>query len=134
MTHEQFLILNIVLVGFFALLFLWGRRTPRQPSNLKVTYSEVPLRNQSKALQKPSQKSLDEVPSHVLQDLNTQFMYNGHSWDAYEVLGVQPGSSVEKIKQAFEQSIKKTDSSSHEFLKCALAAILSELKKRGYRP
>ncbi len=100
------------MMVLISIIFLWGRRDSRNPSKLNLTPSDMPNS----------------------KDVNPLFMYNGHSWDAFEVLGVPPGSSMEQIKKAFEESLIKTDRNSHEFLKTALTTILSEMKKQGYKP
>lgn len=66
--------------------------------------------------------------------LTTQFMYNGHNWEAYEVLGLAKGSSIEQVKLAFEKSLQKNNPASHDFLKMALSVILTDFKNRGYKP
>jgi hypothetical protein len=76
----------------------------------------------------------NRTAAHSDSDSNSYFIYNGHTWDAYEVLGIEPGCSIEKIKEAFEASLLRTEAGSHEFLKSALSAILAEMKGRGFRP
>ncbi len=44
--------------------------------------------------------------------LNVMFNYNGHSWDAYEVLGVPAGSNFENSFLAFEKLTKTMDQES----------------------
>ena len=62
------------------------------------------------------------------KSLNVIFNYNGHSWDAYEVLGVPAGSSEEKVKQAYEETISKVEPESRTFVETAFKAIQSHLK------
>ncbi len=57
------------------------------------------------------------------KSLNVMFNYNGHSWDAYEVLGVPAGSSFETSFLAFEKLTKPMDSESKTFMLAALEAI-----------
>jgi hypothetical protein len=60
--------------------------------------------------------------------LNVVFNYNGHSWDAYEVLGLPAGSSPEKVEQAYRESIKTVDPGSRPFMEAAYHAIQMEWK------
>lgn len=53
-----------------------------------------------------------------------QFVYNGHDWDAYEVLGVSPYSSFSEITRSYQEMIRKADAGKHEFLQAAFTAIL----------
>lgn len=137
-TIEQFIYLNLAMMVLISLIFMWGRRESRNPTKLNMYPPEAQNQKEWGDLslnQKNSlNESLREIPSDQLKNLNPFFMYNGHSWDAFEVLGVAPGSSLDQIKKAFEESLAKTDSNSHDFLKTALMTILSELKKHGFKP
>ncbi len=64
--------------------------------------------------------------SGMLQEktLNVIFNYNGHSWDAFEVLGLPAGSSKEEARQAFEKMKANVATESQEFLTAALDSIL----------
>jgi len=57
------------------------------------------------------------------KSLNVMFNYNGHTWDAYEVLGVPAGSSFESSFQAFEKMTASMDEESKSFLLSALESI-----------
>ncbi|MNL73123.1 hypothetical protein D3C87_1985380 [compost metagenome] len=52
------------------------------------------------------------------------FNYNGHSWDAYEVLGVPAGASMKIVTDAYQTALRKSDKESMEFLETAYNAIL----------
>ena len=60
--------------------------------------------------------------------LNVVFNYNGHSWDAYEVLGLPAGSGPEKVGEAYRESLKKVDPGSKGFIEAAHRAIESQWK------
>lgn len=64
--------------------------------------------------------SADKGQAHAL---NVFFNFNGHSFDAYEALGVPAGSTLEEIQQAFNKSIQSSDAASQEFFAAALNAI-----------
>lgn len=55
--------------------------------------------------------------------LNVFFNFNGHSFDAYEALGVPAGSTLEEIQTAFQRSIQSADPASQEFFAAAMNAI-----------
>jgi hypothetical protein len=57
------------------------------------------------------------------RQLNVFFNWNGHTWDAYEVLGVPAGSSRESVIQAFHVARGKSPDSI-AFLQAATDAIL----------
>jgi hypothetical protein len=54
------------------------------------------------------------------------FVYNGHDWDAFEVLGVSPYSSFSEITKSYQAMIRKADNGKHDFLQAAYAAILKK--------
>jgi hypothetical protein len=55
--------------------------------------------------------------------LNIVFNYNGHSWDAYEVLGLPAGSAPEKVEEAYRESLKNPDAGNKAFCEAAYQAI-----------
>ncbi len=58
-----------------------------------------------------------------VKSLNVLFNWNGHTWDAYEVLGVPAGSSLESARSAFERAVALADTETVPFLKAAFDAI-----------
>jgi hypothetical protein len=54
------------------------------------------------------------------------FIYNGHDWDAFEVLGLSPYSSFSEATRVYQEQIKKADPGKHEFLQTAYMAILKK--------
>lgn len=56
--------------------------------------------------------------------LNVFFNYNGHSFDAYEVLGVPAGSTLEEIQSAYQKTLTNHDESTRPFYRAAYEAIL----------
>jgi len=59
------------------------------------------------------------------KNLNVMFNWNGHSWDAYEVLGVPAGSSPDAITAAYQAARAKCDPESVAFIQAAYDAILN---------
>jgi hypothetical protein len=104
-------------------------------SFLKGQRSLTPSRLNLKALKKtnPSQQLSDPHLSVELQEkirsLNVMFMYNGHNFDAHEVLGLQPGSSLEEVKEAFAKTMKRATPESKDFIETALRAVLEDHKR-----
>lgn len=62
----------------------------------------------------------------VERPLNVVFNYNGHSWDAYEVLGLPAGSSPDKVEDAYKASAETVDAGSRPFLEAAYQAIQNQ--------
>jgi hypothetical protein len=57
------------------------------------------------------------------KSLNAFFNYNGHTFDAYEVLGLPAGSPIEAARLAFTRAARELDPESLPFLETALRAI-----------
>lgn len=55
--------------------------------------------------------------------LNVLFNWNGHTWDAYEVLGIPAGSSRAAVDAAFERIKLDVDQESVPFVTAAYRAI-----------
>ncbi len=69
-----------------------------------------------------------QIRSQEARPLNVHFNYNGHSWDAYEVLGLPAGSSLEKVDAAYEESVARVDAGSRPFMDAAYKAITGRTK------
>jgi hypothetical protein len=62
------------------------------------------------------------------QILNVHFMFNGHSFDAYEVLGLPAGSSMERIESSYQTMLAKPNREAREFLDAAVKALRDHLR------
>ncbi len=95
-------------------------KTPPDPENIASIYA------QSAANYKPRKYDAkyftDDKIVHA-KVLNVIFMWNGHSWDAYEVFGLPAGSSVESVRAKYNELRSLSDSGQQEFLLEALRAI-----------
>jgi hypothetical protein len=144
-NSQQFLLLNIAILFFFVLWFLAGRRG----SHKKTTQLQMKLGNeapsggvlQKTAQTKPTvpensgryshpkfQKYLEDesLKPAAPKELNILFNYNGHTWDAYEVLGVPAGANLVDVTKAYQQMLRSADPESHTFLETAFKTILEK--------
>lgn len=111
---NSFLILLGVFVTFLIVYFQSSKRK-QLPTKLNMR-AQVP-------------NSTDASTSEGdFRSLNIIFNYNGHSFDAYQTLGVPAGSSWNEVKQAFEQTIEQNDPASKEFYLAAFNAIKGRQK------
>lgn len=62
--------------------------------------------------------------------LTVAFMYNGHDWEAFQVLGVLPGTTLPLVTETYQNLLKNSDSSSHAFFEAAYMAILHAYRDR----
>lgn len=123
---ENFLGLNAVFV-ILMLLYFWGARDGSlKPSRLKFSKSNDGATNKNKSSQRNTitkDLSIDSDQTNGERVLNVIFNYNGHSWDAYEVLGIPAGMDVDGARQAYERIISQCDKSSQSFYETAFLAI-----------
>lgn len=76
-----------------------------------------------------SKVTLNNLPAPEIKttrDLSVIFIYNGHSWNAFEVLGVPAGAALRDVTDAYQIALRKAEKESHEFLTCAYQSILSQ--------
>lgn len=137
MNSQDFLTLNLLGAGAFIIWYLVSRGGSRRPTqlNLKAQDSAPPLINPLPLENHGAVELLrrDTAPQ-VHPDLegtrpkvlNVMFNYNGHSWDAYEVLGVPAGASLKIVTEAYQNAIRRSDKGSQEFLETAYKAILNK--------
>ncbi|MEN0058593.1 MAG: hypothetical protein AAGB31_07145 [Bdellovibrio sp.] len=119
MNSQDFLTLNLVGAGIFIFWYLISRGGAHRPTqlNMKAQDSTPPL---------IPPVSLSEEKGRRTKALNVMFNYNGHSWDAYEVLGIPAGSSLMSVTEAYQTALRRCDASSMEFLETAYKAILNK--------
>lgn len=75
------------------------------------------------ALQRLEAEEAAPMPPAAERQLNVFFNWNGHTWDAFEVLGCPAGASRETVLQAFHACRAKSPDSI-AFLQAATDAIL----------
>jgi hypothetical protein len=71
----------------------------------------------------PNHEETTQIRAGAARPLNVHFNYNGHSWDAFEVLGLPAGSSMEKVEAAYKESLARVDVGSRPFMEAAFKAI-----------
>jgi hypothetical protein len=52
------------------------------------------------------------------------FVYNGHEWEAHEVMGLPRDSDLYQVTQAYQRLLKTADVSTLEFYEAAYCALL----------
>ena len=107
MSSQVVLGFSIVLILFFGFLFWRLTRPTPGPTELKF---------------RRKMKSIFNLDDGAKQ-LNAIFVYNAHSFDAYEVLGIPAGSNPEAVERAFKVALAKSTGET-QFLQAAYDAIL----------
>lgn len=119
-------LLTILLIIYFAQRHLRKKPSPKPKSEarpgLKKLAEELKTRRsegegaQILPFERPSQ------PEPVI------FNWNGHSWDAFEVLGVSADADLAQVRTVYEAAIEKMDDESKAFLHKAYQAIQKQAK------
>lgn len=138
MNSQHFFILNLVLAGIFLLWFLNSRKDSGiKPTKLKLKKdagSPPPMKeaSETKPVAAPEAKaslpaeSPEAPPPRPEKTLNVLFIYNGHDWDAYEVLGLPAGSSLPQVTARYQEMVRSAEAGKLEFLEAAYQAILKK--------
>lgn len=138
MNSQDFLLMNLLGAGAFILWYLVSRGGPIKPNRLNMKAPDTaptvlePLPGEPLATTTmPAAVVVGAIQSPraavpPIKALNVIFNYNGHSWDAYEVLGVPAGASLPIVTAAYQTALKRcAGPESMEFLETAYRAILS---------
>lgn len=145
MESQHFYLGLVVLATFlFVIWFFVGRKGGYgQPTILDlkkgeglsqkqpILQTDMGFANQDKKMRDvtPQTENL-QTPPVPTQPLTPppqcNFVYNGHDWDAFEVLGVSPFASFSEITKAYQAQIKRADPGKHEFMQTAYMAVLKK--------
>lgn len=63
------------------------------------------------------------------KSLNVLFNYNGHTWDAFEILGIPAGSSLKVAEEAHRKAHAKSSPEARDFIDSAFQAIRSQSRR-----
>lgn len=142
MSSQAFLWIQLLLGSALLVLFLW-RRAQRQPTKLNMRSGEgerrgngpvregnprIPVvRDRAAAERRRSAAMSPEVLQATTvgreKTLNILFNHNGHTWDAYEILGIPAGAPPALVESAYRNLLAKTAPESREFVDAAYNAI-----------
>lgn len=124
MSSQAFLWINAVLA--VAILSLFAiRRGQRQPTRLRLRNGSRLKYDIDKAATMDPETLRAQAMGRREKSLNVLFNYNGHSWDAFEVLGLPAGAPAPLVDEAYKREKARLEKSRHEFLDCAYSAIQS---------
>ncbi|HAG92423.1 MAG TPA: hypothetical protein DCL41_11150 [Bdellovibrionales bacterium] len=123
---HNFLWAQGILLLFGLAFLLWK---PKQRRGLQLRFdrsskaqSPAALDHDSSGQILPFEKKAGE------RSLQVHFNFNGHSFEAYESLGLPAGSSLAAVQSAYEEQKKQANNQSSAFLEAAYEALNSTLK------
>ena len=122
MSSQAFLWVNLGLGLIVVLLFLVGRKGIAPPTKLNLRKGHGKEQGPSGKTPVHYQSKSTDPFEAKMKNLNIMFMYNGHNFDAYEVLGVPAGARYEMAEKAFQKAVEQKGSD-RDFLEAALGAI-----------
>lgn len=145
MNSQQLLFINILLFAALVLYFVLGRSKHRQRTILDLrkrpdatdapasavkteVLSDVKDELKLTEVQKPPVAQPD-IPQKVKSLKGVYFAFNGHEWNAYEVLGCHDGDDIEQITRQYQNLVKTSDVSTLDFYEAAYSAILRSLRR-----
>ncbi|WP_148284936.1 hypothetical protein [Pseudobdellovibrio exovorus] len=151
MNSQQLLFINFIIFVLIVLFFTLGRSkskppaklnlknsTPKEPSssaNESVLEAASDVREVGPQTPQPpveAPKMVAPMPPPLALGANkagrTHFVYNGHEWDAHEVLGLSRECSVKEATAHYQHLIKTSDPSVFEFYESAYFSILKSKK------
>lgn len=76
-------------------------------------------------------RDVNQGGSEGSRSLAVIFMYNGHDWEAHDVLGVPQGASMHQVTMAYQELVKKSDARSLQLYEHAYSAI--SIRHRKHR-
>ncbi len=131
--------------AFFIAYIVFGRSKQKPPTKLNLraaNHSDIPDVQKPAVMAQTSPNLIAEPRQSVLEpesnkstktskQLSIFFMYNGHDWEAHEVLGIPQGASVDVATKAYQDQLKTAQPSTYEFLESAYNAIFK--KRRNER-
>ena len=124
MDSQLFFFINMIVAAFFLIWFWLGRRNAgRTPTQLRLRNEDTPPKSPLEA-----RNNIDELAVQKAKSLNILFLYNGHDWDAYQVLGLPAGASLPLVTERYQQLIRQADAGQLLFYESAYQAILKKIK------
>ncbi len=130
LTPKQYLLIYALIVTPIVISFFFIRRS-HNPTRLNLN-----SRAQKTPTPPPHVEGAGDVafagggPAAAAEkSLNVLFQWNGHAWDAYEVLGVPAGSSLATVKTTYQGLLTQSTPDAHPFLNAAYETILKNTSR-----
>jgi hypothetical protein len=153
-NSQQLIIINLIIGLLLLAYFLVGVATSKQkpPTRLNLRAGDEPASEDlpevnprtktMKALPPPRAVGEDanaagqikedaafRVAAEKARDLSLYFIYNGHDWEAHDVLGVPRGAPLSQVTEVYQALLKTSDPSTFEFFDTAYKTLLRKHRK-----
>lgn len=141
MNSQQLLFINFLIFLALVLFFWIGRSKPKQPARLNLRDYKAPgepledkpqtildpksdIGVTTRDVSPPKPRITSPKPAQIGNAKTVYFIFNGHEWDAFEVLGLPRGCAINTATSQYQNLIKTADPSTFEFYDAAYSAIL----------
>lgn len=135
---KYFLILNAVILSvIFIYIRFFRKKEPLDnfkenppegiPSHINIEYFKQTQGTDKDYKNIPILEQKKKINLGGSQSVNVVFTWNGHDWDAYEVLGLPAGSHIDEVNEAYERALTSVDEKSQEFIKKAYRSICQKV-------
>ena len=148
LSSEQLIWLNGIVILVIIGSYLFTRRKPAEPVRLRmfdgaerdVTGSAADLSNKVSTLTSDDRQRRFEAalrdpdmfcPMPASMEGAVHFNYNGHTWDAFEVLGLRPGAKADEVGRALQRTLSMVEPESRSFVRAAFEAIRRHRSSSG---
>lgn len=126
MGSKIFFLINGAVILFIIARMILGRKNSR-PTPLQVGDTKnPPLNPETVETSRPEPQEFSTKEGE--RSLNCIFIFNGHNWDAFEVLGIPAGSSRDAIMRAVVD-FRRNHSKDTEFLQALSDAIDKQIPR-----
>jgi hypothetical protein len=128
MNSQSIFGIAAVFVLYFTWVFYRGRNGFVQPARLALKNKDSipPTENSNHPVNSSEVRNSNYTSaanSQKVRILSIHFNYNGHSFEAHEVLGLPPGSSIVLVEEAYLKAVQTAQPESKEFLDHAMEAV-----------
>lgn len=141
MTSQDLLYFSMGLGGFIWALFTF-RGELAQPTRLRMRMQPMTTSPMQKYKTKPHKNyddltmSLETLKEQAVspreKSLNVNFVYNGHNFEAHEILGLPAGARLTQIEEAYKIEVSKSlQGPQRDFVELAYKALKQSLRKSG---
>lgn len=141
MINSQLLLyLNLGIGLLLVLYFVLGRPKAKQPTRLNMRAKDS-VEKTPVVLEPELKKELIAMPAEPREvypeqikesrSLSIMFMYNGHDFEAHQVLGIPQGASMHQATEVYQNLVKTSDTRSLQLYESAYSAI--SLRHRKHR-
>lgn len=125
-SSQQIFYFGLLVAAFLVLLFS-VRRGQKPPTKLNLRAGEGGPRERKPAVRNGETISKEVEEAQALapgeRSLNAVFNYNGHNFDAYEVLGLPAGARQAQVDEAYRRELAKSSEQSRDFIETAYRTL-----------